>query len=272
MMAETSMLLNLEDVTFQDGLVGLSELKHFTLQQSVDMLPIALLHSKEEKGLSFIVADPNGWFPDYKFNISDDDMAAIKAGDVNDLIVLVIINVSSDPFQITANMVSPLVINPKSKLGIQLVLEHSPYMARHPLTLKTMSVTLKEGLLGIPEWKNFVLQIVDEFMPVMLLASQDARMVSFPVTDPWLIDSNYNPQLSEEDKAYLGTGSEKELAWFVILNVQSDPLQVTANMMSPIVMNPRLNLARQVLLTKSGYPTTHPIKMLDPNTIMAMSK
>ncbi|MCE1255166.1 MAG: flagellar assembly protein FliW [Anaerolineae bacterium] len=271
-MAETSMLLNLGDLTFNEGLIGLPELKHFVLQQSSDMMPIALLHSKEENGLSFIVADPNSWFPEYKFDISDEEMAAIKAADVKDLTVLVIINVSSDPFQVTANMISPLVINVQSKLGIQLVLERSPYMARHPLTLKTMSVTLKEGLLGIPEWKNFVLQIVDEFMPVMLLASQDARMVSFPVTDPWLIDPAYNPQLSEEDKAYLSSENEKELAWFVILNVQSDPLQVTANMMAPIAMNPRLNLARQVLLAKSGYPTTRPIKMIDPNTIMAISK
>jgi flagellar assembly factor FliW len=270
MMVDTPVLLNLEELTFPGGLIGLSDLKQFKLQQSVDMIPVALLHSKDEKGLSFIVADPNSWFHEYKFDISDEDMAAIKATRVEDLIVLSIVNVVSDPFQVTANMVSPLVINPASKLGIQLVLEQSPYMARQPLSLKTITVTLKEGLLGIPEWRNFVLHVVDELMPVMLLVSQDEARVSFPVIDPWFINPDYAPLLSEDDKMFLGSNNEKDLAWFAILSVQTDPLKITANLMSPIVLNPQLNIARQVLLSGSSYPTAQPIKVMDPNLLKMM--
>jgi len=266
-MVDTPALLNLDELTFPDGLVGLPELRHFKLQQSVDMVPVALLHSKEEKGLSFIVANPLSWYQEYKFDITDEEMSSIKAARIEDLVVVTIINVASDPFQVTANMISPLVINPASKLGLQLVLEHSPYQARQPLSLKTMTVTLKEGMLGIPEWKNFVLQIIDELMPVMLLASQDAPRISFPVVDPWFINPDYDPKLTEDDKVFLSANNEKDLAWFAILNVQTEPLLITANLMSPIVLNPHLNIARQVLLSKSGYPTAQPIKVMDMNLI-----
>lgn len=271
-MMETSILLNINEITFPNGIVGLEEFKHFKLQQTLDTIPIALMNSQEEKGLSFIVANPATWFQDYKFDISDEEMALIKASNVDDLIILVIINVVNDPFTITANMISPLVINPKSNLAIQLVLNDSPYMARQPLTLRTLSVYLKEGIIGIPEWKKFVLQIVDELMPVMLLASQDAPLVSFPVIDPIWIDQAYEPKLSDEDKEYLGAKDENELAWFVILNIQNEPLHVTANMMSPIVVNPKRDIARQVLLSQSGYQTAHPIKVIDPEKIQAILK
>jgi flagellar assembly factor FliW len=271
-MSDAPILLNIEGITFPQGLIGLADLKHFKLHQSSDMIPIVLLHSQEEKELSFIVSDPANWFPGYKFEISDEEMALIKTSSVENLIVLVIINVASDPFSITANMISPLVINPDSKLGVQLVLSGSPYMARQPLTLRTMSILLPDGLVGIPEWKKFVLQIIDELMPVMLLASQDAAMVSFPVVDPWLIDPDYKPVLSDEDKAYLGVQKEDELAWFVILNVQNDPFQVTANLMSPIVATSNGEKARQVLLSSSIYQTAHPIKVLDPEKFKSTVK
>jgi len=169
-------------------------------------------------------------------------------------------------------MISPLVINPTSKLGLQLVLAGSPYMARQPLTLRTLAIHLKEGLLGIPEWKKFVLQIIDELMPIMLLASQDTPMVSFPVVDPWLIDTEYMPKLSDEDKAYFGVENETELAWFVILNVKNDPFQVTANLLSPIVTSADGEKARQVMLSKTPYETAHPIKVLDPEKFKSVLK
>ena len=263
-MSEAPVLLNIEGITFPQGLIGLEDLKHFNLQQSADMIPIALMHSEEEKELSFIVSDPSNWFPGYKFDLSDDEMALIKAGSMDNLIVLVNINVANDPFSITANMISPLVIDPASKLGVQLVLSKSPYMARQPLTLRTIPIHLPDGLLGIPEWKRFVLQIIDELTPVMLLASQDALMVSFPLVDPLLIDPDYKPVLSVEDKAYFGVEKEEELVWFAILNVQNEPDGVTANLMAPIVTTTTGVRARQVLLEGSPYRTAHPIKVLDP--------
>lgn len=256
-------LLNLENIRFPNGLAGLPEWKNFSLHQTVDMMPIAILQCKDEERVSFIVSNPAGWFPTYRFDVLDDDMKLIKAKDVADLIVLAIINVETDPFAVTANMLAPLLINPKSKLGVQVVLHKSPYLARQPLTMKTMGIRLEEGLMGLPEYKEYILQIVDELMPVMLLVSHDEHRISFPVVNPWLVDADYAPKLSKEDQMALRVGSQDELAWFAIVNVNNDPVEITVNLKAPIVVNPRTGEARQVLLSQSGYQTMQPIKMLD---------
>jgi flagellar assembly factor FliW len=264
MMDMSSMLLNIENITIPNGLLGLPEWKKFSLQQTVDMMPVALLHFLEAEGLSLIVANPGSWYPEYSFDVSDEDMAIIDAKSVDDLIILAIINVESDPFQVTSNLVSPILINPKNKLGVQIVLHNSPFMVNQPLTVKTMLITLAEGLAGLPQYKHFILQIVDELMPVMLLVCKDEKRISFPLIDPWLINPDYNPKLSQEDMTDLGISTEKEASWFAIMNMQNEPFQVNANLVGPIVVNPKNGVAKQVILSNSKIQATHPIKTMEP--------
>jgi flagellar assembly factor FliW len=258
-----SILLNMEKVTFPGGLIGMPELKNFSLQQTADMMPIALLHSQDASGLSLIVANPAAWYPEYGFDVSDEDMAAIKASSVDDLVILAIINVDADPFQVTSNLVSPILINPKEQLGVQIVLHNSPFMVQQPLTVKTMEVSIPDGLIGLPSYKNFILQIVEELLPVMLMVCRDEKRISFPMIDPSLINPDYSPKLSAEDLSLLGIAREGDASWFSILNVQNDSLEVTANLMAPIAINPTSGVGRQVILSKSGYKAAHPIKTVD---------
>ena len=261
----SSDLLNVDEITFPNGLIGIPEWNHFSLRQTIDMLPIALLYCKDAGDLSLIVANPGTWYPEYSFEISDEDMATLKAESVDNLITLVIINVDADPFLITSNLVSPILINPEKNLGVQIMLHKSPYQARQPLTVKSMTVTIEEGLAGIPEYKNFALQFVDELIPITLLVCQDQNRISFPVIDPLLINPEYSPKLSKEDLEALKVSNEKDVSWFVILNVENDPLQITANLMAPLVINPENGIGRQVILSKSGYHTMHPIKTMEIN-------
>jgi len=262
-------LLNIDHVKFPNGLVGLPEWKNFSLHQTVDMMPIAIMQSTDEKTVSFIISNPAGWFPTYRFDVPDEDLKLIKAKTVDGLVIQSIINVDLDPFGVTANMLSPLLINPVSKLGVQVVLHKSPYLARQPLTMKTMAIKLDDGLLGLPEYREYILQIVDELMPVMLLVSCDEERISFPVVNPWLVDSDYAPKLNKEDQMALRVGSQDELAWFAIMNVANDPVNITVNLKAPIVVNPRNGEARQVLLSKSGYQEMHPLKMVDVSKLGA---
>jgi flagellar assembly factor FliW len=266
MTSKTEMLLNIKQVSFPQGLVGISEWKNFSLHQTTDMVPIALLISSDEKRVSFIVSNPASWFPNYRFDLSDADMEEIKATSIDDLIILSIINIESDPFKVTANMAAPIVINPESKLGLQVLLHDSPYLPRQPLSMKTMAVKLDNGLLGLPEYKNFVMQIIDELMPVMLLVCKDEEHISFPVVNPWLVDPNYDPKLDKDELRELFATSQEELAWFAIMNVKNEenqPIEITVNLKAPVVVNPRNGSAKQVILSKTEYEVMKPIHMAD---------
>ena len=96
-----NLLLNMEKLTFPSGLVGIPEWKNFSLHQTVDTVPIALLQCLDEPRVSFIVSNPVNWFATYRFDISDDDMKLIGAGSVDNLVILTIINVEANPFAIS---------------------------------------------------------------------------------------------------------------------------------------------------------------------------
>lgn len=272
-MTETDqILLNVKSLKFPTGLEGFPEWKMFDLQQTAESMPIALLQSQDEPKASFIVANPYTWFPNFKIEITSEDMAALKVKKVEELSVLAIINVVAVPFEVTANLLAPLFINTAAKIGLQKIMHGSGYQARQPLTLKTLKVTLPEGLLGLPEYKHFVLQSTDELSPIHLLACQDDTHISFPVVDPTMIDADYAPKLTQDDRDFLGASDLADLQCYVILNVQSTPLQVNANMLAPLVINSKINKGRQVILSKSGYPTNYPMKFVDLSSQLVNNK
>ncbi|MCJ7623380.1 MAG: flagellar assembly protein FliW [Anaerolineaceae bacterium] len=259
------LLYNIDKILFPNGLEGFPEWKNFRLQQTAEMMPIALLHCLDEDNLSFIVANPRTWFPMYQINAPQEELVPGKAEKFEELILLAIINVQTQPFAVTANLMGPLLINRENRLGMQLVLHDSPYLAPQPLTLKTTKLFMNDGLLGLPEWKSFVLQSTDELAPVQLLACYNEPDVSFPVIHPLLIDPKYRPDISDEDATALTTGDLTELEWLVMLNVKQNPFEVTANLKAPVVYNIRTGIARQVIL-ENDYETAFPMTSQDITT------
>lgn len=259
------LLYNIDEILFPNGLEGFPGWKNFRLQQTVEMMPIALLHCLDEDNLSFIVANPRTWFPMYQVNAPQEDLKPIDAEKLDELILLAIINVESQPFSVTANLMGPLLINRENRLGMQLVLHDSPYLARQPLTLKTMKLFMDEGLLGLPEWKSFVLQSADELAPVQLLACHNEPEVSFPVINPLLIDPKYRPDISDDDAKALEIGDLSDLEWLVMLNVKQNPFEITVNMKAPVVYNPYTGIARQIILA-NDYEIAFPMTSQDSTT------
>ena len=248
-----------QTIFFADGLVGCDEWKRFELQQPPDMAPIALLQSLDEPRLSFIVADPRLWYPNYVADVSTTDLQQLAVSHSVTAQLLCILTVEMEPFQVTANLLGPLVINPDTGQARQIIQSNRPYLARQPLSLRSQALTFNDGLVGCPDWRRFVLRQTEDTSPVKLLVSQDLAELSLPVVNPKLVDPDYAPQLSATDRAALGVADEEEAHWLAILTVQAQPLRVTANLLGPLVFNPNTGVARQVVLAHSGYAAAHPV-------------
>ncbi len=255
--------LAFKDLYFPFGLEGYPEWQHFSVEQKKETKPIFLFRSVEEPKVSLIVADPHTWFPNYQLNLTKEDLADIKANSSRDVAPFAIITVETDPFSITANLLGPLVINPAKGLGKQVIQTQSPYQAKQPLTLQTISLTFTNGLEGLPDWEKYTLNIVDELRPVKILACQDMPKITFPVVDPWIINPDYKPRLDKEDLKQLEARDMLGLKWLVILNVRNEPFDVTANMLGPIAYNPKNGKAKQVILTQSGYDANHVLQNVE---------
>lgn len=127
----------------------------------------------------------------------------------------------------------------------------------------TAELTFPEGLVGCPEWQHFVLESGPDLAPVVLLNSTDEPALSLPAVNPWLVRSDYAPVLGEADRLALAPESEADLQWLAVLNIQPEPLVMTANLLGPLVVNRRTGQARQVILSNSGYAAAHPVRVLD---------
>lgn len=250
-------------LTFREGFIGCPSWQNFRLEIFDDVPWLGILWSLDHKDLSLLVGDPDAWHPEAVFDISSEDMNNLEVSDPGSLAVLAILSVNNNSLQVTANMLAPLMINPTTGHGRQIIQSNRPYLAQQPLTHQIASLTFPEGLVGMPEWKSFVLQKTNETAPLETLVSLHQPDFSFSVVDPWVIDTNYAPVLSIADKVALGVSDEDELKWYCILNIQ-EPFAVNANLLGPIVIHPRTGLARQVILSNSGYSASQPVKGNEP--------
>lgn len=127
-------------------------------------------------------------------------------------------------------------------------------------------ITFTNGLVGQPDWKNFVL-IRPEEGPVQLLQSTEHDELALMVTDPFELIPEYDITLSDDDCAALGLSDNERPILLCTLSLYRD--QVTTNLIGPLVINQRTGLAKQIVLVDSPYSTRHPVSRLEQDGLDA---
>lgn len=126
--------INPDDVfIFPNGIPAFEHLRKFVLIEHQQESPFRFLQSVEEGDLSFVVADPVSFFPKYSVEVGKKDLGDIGIEREEEARIMVIITVSDEPKNMTANLQAPLILNAKRKLGKQLILSTSNYNTRHRL-------------------------------------------------------------------------------------------------------------------------------------------
>ena len=108
-------------IVFPEGLVGCPEWKRFALLvEDEQELPVAILRSLDFPEIELLVTDPRLLDPDYTTHLGGEVGAVYCTLAVQD-------------GWITANLLGPLVIDPATREGHQMVLAETDYSARHPV-------------------------------------------------------------------------------------------------------------------------------------------
>ena len=81
--------------------------------------------------------------------------------------------------------------------------------------------------------------------------------MAFVVINPFSLDPDYAPNLTEEELTYLGVKDAEELSYYVTCVLQADYLDNTVNLKCPLVINPENHKGMQVILEASGYEYKH---------------
>ena len=94
-----------------------------------------LLDARAREPLHFIVIEPGGIVPGYEPEIFDGDAEHLDLRDPAEAMILNIVTLQrQQPVEATANLIGPLVVNRRTRIGRQLVISnYSRYSAHHAL-------------------------------------------------------------------------------------------------------------------------------------------
>jgi len=120
-----------EIIHFPQGIPGFEECRRFTLIVASESSPFRFLQSLDDPDLTFVVTDPLWFRPDYRVRVRREDLEKIGAAGVDEVAVYVIVTVPQNPQDMTANLLAPLLINTRTREGVQHVQSDSPYQTRH---------------------------------------------------------------------------------------------------------------------------------------------
>ena len=125
--------VNQEDIViFPEGLIGFCGKTRFVILDHKQGSPFKWLQSVEEPELAFIVIQPPVFRPDYAPVLLKTDLESLGLRQVQDeALVYAIVVVPEDPAKMYANLLGPLVINKKARIGKQVILSSDTYSTCH---------------------------------------------------------------------------------------------------------------------------------------------
>ena len=142
----------------------------------------------------------------------------------------------------------------------------APVISINSLALGQVSVsedqiiTFPSGLPGFPNFRRYALVNNHLKAPFYCLQSLDNPSLAFVVTEPAVLVSDYNPKNGASDLKDLQAASLKDLQILVTLTIPPGrPDGTTANLMSPLLINPARGLGKQVIIDKPQYSHQYPV-------------
>ena len=128
-------------VTFAEGIPGFQHEKQFALIPFGENTPFIILQSIKTVQIGFVLALPYTFKVGYAFDLSNQDVEALKIEKQKDIITYAIVTLKDTLPNSTINLLAPIVINTKTRQARQIVLnENSQELLHYPL------ISVKEGV------------------------------------------------------------------------------------------------------------------------------
>jgi len=121
-------------ITLAKGIIGFPDDKQYVLIKHQPESPLFWLQSVTNPELAFVVVMPALFKPDYKVPVNPPLLHSLDAANPAEIQVYVLVTVPPGrPEKMTANLKGPLLINPTSRLGQQIVLDDPAYPIKYSL-------------------------------------------------------------------------------------------------------------------------------------------
>ena len=121
-----------EAVTFPDGIPGFESCRSWVVMAAESATPLRRLHALDGADASFLAIDPRAVLENYRCDLGASDRRRLGAGDDDALLWLAIVMMEPSG-ALTVNLRAPIVINPRTMTGQQVLPHNCLYPLRHVL-------------------------------------------------------------------------------------------------------------------------------------------
>lgn len=120
-------------ITFKKGLPGFEDLKKYILFSVEENELFSILQSLEDETIGLVVVSPFNVIKEYELALGEELLKTLKIESESDVLVINTVTLNSKIENITVNLKAPIIINIKTGLGEQIILDRDEYGIKHPL-------------------------------------------------------------------------------------------------------------------------------------------
>jgi len=120
-------------------------------------------------------------------------------------------------------------------------------------------ITFPGGIPGFEKNTQFVLVDVPEYAPFEWLVCTDGSKLRFAVINPMLFLPEYAPNMKKAQVNDLALEKPEDILIYAIVTIHENPLESTANLIGPIIINKAKHLGKQIIIEDDRYTTQEPL-------------
>jgi flagellar assembly factor FliW len=120
-------------ITFKEGLLGFEHLNKFFIVDPGDRTLILWLQSVNDAAVAFPILEPKIYEPNYIVKLLPAELSSLELADLSCASIYSILTIPQNIKEMSANLKAPIVINNKTKIARQIVLQDSKLEVRFAL-------------------------------------------------------------------------------------------------------------------------------------------
>ncbi len=120
-------------IHFPAGIPGFENARRFIVLSVPQYEPFHWMECVDGLPVRFAIINPLTFRPDYQPKIRKSDLGTLQIRDPKDLLLYVIVTLRRPLAESTANLMGPLFINIRERVGRQILIENDAYSLQEPI-------------------------------------------------------------------------------------------------------------------------------------------
>jgi flagellar assembly factor FliW len=123
-------------ISFPAGIPGFEKAKEFVLASVPDYVPFEWLVCINGSSLRFAIINPLLFRSDYSPTMVKEQLEELKIERPEDVLLYCIVTIRENPLESTANLIGPVIINKKRRIGKQIIVDDDRYTTQELILRK----------------------------------------------------------------------------------------------------------------------------------------